>query len=95
MKTFLSSFPVILSCHPYPVILEQQPRFNLVMLAPIKFRGGSLRGCEKTAPAWQFVILSLPQPLSERRAAEDGEGSPVAAPGAGAKLWFSTVQGMD
>jgi len=47
-----------------------------------------------------IVILSLPLRLrsgqatplnerSERRAAEDGEGSPVAAPGAEAKLWFS------
>jgi multiple sugar transport system substrate-binding protein len=35
----------------------------------------------------QIVILSLPQPLSERskrNAAEDGEGSPVEAPGASA-----------
>jgi hypothetical protein len=46
---------------------------------------------KKAAVTGQFVILSLPQPLSERserKAAEDGEGSPVAAPGAGAKLWF-------
>ncbi len=51
----------------------------------------------------QFVILSLPlrlrsgqaPPLSERSergAAQDGEGSPVAAPGAGAKLWFEEDQ---
>jgi hypothetical protein len=44
-------------------------------------------GCEKYY--WQFVILSLPEPLSERserKAAQDGEGSPDAMLGAEAKL---------
>jgi hypothetical protein len=53
--------------------------------------GFYLRTSASSADDPLFVILSLPEPLSERserKAAEDGEGSPVAASGAGAKLWF-------
>jgi hypothetical protein len=46
---------------------------------------------EGRTPNGQIVILRLPQPLSEhseRKAAEDGEGSPVTQLGAEAQMGF-------